>query len=438
MQPLTNINKLLGNFGIQMTPSISKRSDNDYKLEQEINNLHASTKSLHSQVILQSMMYEDLDVRALTGTFDKNIMNSSSYVHPVIAALFIHKIPRLENHFLMSNISNIIRSRLSQTNFTSIYDFQLFDELVRDPNDVVCDSSSTMNDLYSRALLQTNLWQSVFHLRNGQYFNPMFKEFLNTIDICRLNKNDTPDFIYGRHDGTVIKRLFSAFSFRPSVVASVPYLNIISTNPYQQNIKPVVSYVPMINIKLAYTQDNKIPIDLKNSLDQPQYILENGIVIRKTTSLIYSKEVLLFFIDRKSNMFNVKSSTFDSVEKMLSIGSSVGFERLNTNPITFSNDLFVRSDKYKLKSIVLAETNPNDRQNIIIGSSTIICDYSKASTVYYWYNPLYTSASRAPVVQIPENFSFENQEYTVTDLSQKKGIIFMYQLQEDKSGGIVN
>ena len=84
-------------------------------------------------------------------------------------------------------------------------DYELFYSLVTDPNDVICDVSSPIKDLLNRANLQRHLWNSVLHLRNGQYYNCSTSEFLMSVDMCKLNKYDTPDLVYGRYDGTVSK-----------------------------------------------------------------------------------------------------------------------------------------------------------------------------------------------------------------------------------------
>jgi hypothetical protein len=87
MQPSTNIGKMLGNITLNTGSNNGRRSDSDYKFEQEIYKLHAATKQLHAQVVLQSMMYEDCKIEAITGRFNKDInivgLNSSIDLHTV-------------------------------------------------------------------------------------------------------------------------------------------------------------------------------------------------------------------------------------------------------------------------------------------------------------------------------------------------------------------
>ena len=354
--PNTNIMKVLGNVNVNLQGFVGKLTDNDYKVLQDILKLHATTKPLHSQVLLQSMQYQDCGIEALTGGYDRNIHNASNHVHPVIAALFIPKIDFVDTHFLHSNIANIVKTRYNNENFSSVADLELFYALTRDPNDIVCDVKSTLSDLHNRALLQNQLWNAVLSLRNGQYYNSSFKEFISTVDICRLNRHDTPDLVYGRYDGTILKRLLAAFSFRPTVVATMPIYQIFSTNPYQQNIKPTVTYVPMINLKLGPSINNNEPVKLIDALSQQQYFLENGNIVQKHTSLIYSRGVLIFFVDRRANIINT-INTMNPVA-ILNFPTAVsGFERLNDREVDAKETIGLRDDEYKLRSVVLSEVN---------------------------------------------------------------------------------
>lgn len=366
--PNTNIMKVLGNVNVNLQGFMGKLSDNDYKVLQEILKLHASTKPLHSQVLLQSIQYQDCGIEALTGSYDRNIHNATNHVHPVVAALFLPKIELLENHFLRSNIANIVKTRYNNENFTSVSDLELFYALTRDPNDIVCDVKSTLSDLHNRALLQNQLWNAVLSLRNGQYYNSSFREFISTVDVCRLNKHDTPDLVYGRYDGTILKRLLSAFSFRPTVVATMPMYQIFSTNPYQQNIKPTVTYVPMINLKLGPSMNNNQPIELNDALQQQQFFLENGNIVQKHTSLIYSRGVLIFFVDRRANIIQTFNST--NPVAILNFPTTVsGFERLNDREVDAKDVISLRDDIYKLRSVVLSEVNTkvaeSDRKSVV-------------------------------------------------------------------------
>jgi hypothetical protein len=445
--PNTNIMKVLGNVNVNLQGFMGKLSDNDFKVLQEILKLHASSKPLHSQVLLQSMQYQDCGIEALTGGYDRNIHNVSNHVHPVIAALFLPKIDILDTHFLHSNISNIVKTRYNNENFSSVADLELFYALTRDPNDIVCDVKSTLSDLHNRALLQNQLWNAVLSLRNGQYYNSSFREFISTVDVCRLNKHDTPDLVYGRYDGTILKRLLSAFSFRPTVVATMPMYQIFSTNPYQQNIKPTVTYVPMINLKLGPSINNNQPVELNDALSQQQFFLENGNIVQKHTSLIYSRGVLIFFVDRRANIINTVN-TMNPVA-ILNFPTAVsGFERLNDREVNAKDVIALREDIYQLRSVVLSEVNTKTSEsNLIVGSSAVFmihADYAKGINFpqYFQYDPYGvvgptvlngTAVKNNPIVQIDGASAVTEDNFK--DMTRKRGIIFIYQLIKDSTQG---
>jgi hypothetical protein len=445
--PNTNIMKVLGNVNVNLQGFMGKLSDNDFKVLQEILKLHASSKPLHSQVLLQSMQYQDCGIEALTGGYDRNIHNASNHVHPVIAALFLPKIDILDTHFLHSNIANIVKTRYNNENFSSVADLELFYALTRDPNDIVCDVKSTLSDLHNRALLQNQLWNAVLSLRNGQYYNSSFREFISTVDVCRLNRHDTPDLVYGRYDGTILKRLLSAFSFRPTVVATMPMYQIFSTNPYQQNIKPTVTYVPMINLKLGPSINNNEPVELNDALSQQQFFLENGNIVQKHTSLIYSRGVLIFFVDRRANIINTVN-TMNPVA-ILNFPTAVsGFERLNDREVNAKDVIALREDIYQLRSVVLSEVNTKTSEsNLIVGSSAVFmihADYAKGINFpqYFQYDPYGvvgptvlngTAVKNNPIVQIDGASAVTEDNFK--DMTRKRGIIFIYQLIKDSTQG---
>jgi hypothetical protein len=382
VQPATNIQKVLGGVSLDYHGSAMRMSGDDAKHAQELIAYNAATKSLHAQVLLQALKYKDCDLEALTGVYDRNLMKINDHVHPVVVALFLPKIKILENHFLYSNISSIVKARINGEKIVSLPDYELFYALTTDPNDVVCDSKSTILDLLNRAKLQAQLWNCVLHLRSGQYYQPSFKDFIASVDLCRLNKQDTPDFVYGRFDGVVIKRLVSAFSFRPTVVSTLPYMvTPIATNPYAMNMRPQVTAVPMINMRIPPRASGQ-NIDLGAAATQVQFFIENGQIVPKQTDLIWSRGVLIFYVDRRATSIKINDqlSQFNLTKLPAPIA---GFEKLNTAEVTFEHAIAIREEVYILKSVVFSEVNVDEKgddTDVVIGSSAIVLRSLNAET----------------------------------------------------------
>jgi hypothetical protein len=310
----------------------------------------------------------------------------------------------------------------------------------------------------NRAKLQAQLWNCVLHLRNGQYYRNEFKDFIASVDLCRLNKQDTPDFVYGRFDGVVIKRLVSAFSFRPTVVSTLPYMvNPIATNPYAMNMRPQVTAVPMINMRIPPTATNYGNIDLSSATTQVQFFIENGQIIPKQTDLIWSRGVLIFYVDRRATSIKINDhlSQFNLTKLPVPIA---GFEKLNNAKVDYKHLIRIRDEEYFLQSVVFSEVNIEDKNGIptetdvVIGSSAIVFirntqegkftnennDY--VPIIYDPYSPVIMppgSPARGPIHRLT-NSSIASESIKVDDknsnapyLCSHRGTIFVYKSVND-------
>jgi len=381
--PLTNMMKVLGNItGSGSTDGFSVGSG-DYRNLQEIIRLYEASKPLHSQVVLQSLQYESFDKTAMNGQIDVSRHNPGEHVHPVIASMFLPKIDIFDEHFLFANIAGIVNCLYNKKPIRTRPDYELYYNLVTDPNDIVCDERSPVADLLQRCNLQNQLWNAVLHLRNGQFYNSSFREFMTAVDVCRLNKHDNPDLVYGRHDGTILKRILSAFSFRPTVIATAPIANVFATNPYAQNIRPTVTAIPMINIRLLTLQQNLMsqtltvqdgqlgpqqntnPNDdgfLAGALQQTMTFIEGNMLVNRATKVIYSREALIFYIDRRANIIPYGMKLFNLARLPSAVA---GFERITETPLSVPLRLDVGqgNDAFVLTSGVLAETRTDTSNN---------------------------------------------------------------------------
>jgi hypothetical protein len=440
INPQTNMSKFLGNINVDIQGFNQNLNDADMKTLQEILKLHSSSRSLHAQVLVQSLQYSDCDYEAINGEYKKEHGNRpGDSIHPVIAALFLPKIDCLDSHFLQSNISAIVASRYRREALFTKQDYELFYSLINDPNDVVCDNRSAITDLHNRAQLQNQLWNCVLRLRSGQYYGDSLRDFIGSVDMCKLNRQDNPDLVYGRYDGTVLKRLLSAFSYRPTIVSTTPFYPTVSVNPYQLNVRPVVTSVPMINMRMPLSVNDNSAINLEDAINQDQYFLENGAIVPRNTSLIYSRGVLFFFIDRRSQVIRLNNEMQPFNLARLPIALS-GFERLNDREVNFSPNFQVGSDNYRLRSVVVSEVNRNAQErNLVIGSSALIV--SSDGTNHLKYDPsgvisrinlngqIQAAPPIYPIPELPQGG--QNAGISFNEIASNRGIIFMYQLVSD-------
>lgn len=444
--PLTNMMKVLGNLADTESSGFDT-TQGDYRNLQEILKLNAASKPLHAQVLLQSMTYQParvvgngtrpgpLSPAALAGVYDRTHHVGASHVHPVLVALFLNKIRELDTHFLQSNISNIVATRYNKQALNTRPDYELFYDMVTDPNDIICDNSSPLADLLHRANLQNQLWNNVLHLRNGQFYNASFGEFMAAVDVCRLNKYDNPDLVYGRHDGTVVKRLLSAFSYRPTVVATYPTSLVpnmgIGHNPYAQSINPTVTRVPMVTIRLVNNVYQRQALNsVVDHVTQPmsmQFIEGNAIVTR-ASKVLYSRGVLIVYIDRRSTHISLdffKPMTM----KNFPVGVS-GFSRINTSAMTIDPTVTIQGTDFTLRSVVVADTKsvaltqgaqPTD---LVIGSNTVVIDNDPGATKRM-YAPL------GPVQDPNVNTPIQTATQADQDKINTHGLIAVYTAESD-------
>ena len=454
MIPTTNMMKVLGSISSELTtgPKMNP-SDADYKHLQEIMKVYSANKPLHAQVMLQSIHYNDCDYEAVSGEYKRELgQRPGEHVHPVIAALFFPKISQIEEHFLYSNMAGIVKARYEEEPLVTKPDYELFYSLVTDPNDVVCSTTSPILDLLQRTSVQNHLWNSVLHLRNGQYYSDSFREFISAIDLCRLNKYDNPDLVYGRYDGTVMKRLLSAFSFRPTVVATSNVVQMFSTNPYSMQTRPVVTSVPMINLRLPLNLQDNSPVSLDNALAQQQFFLEGNYVVPKHTDLIYSRGVLIFYVDRRASVVRIHNHQPFNLGRLPQ--ALAGFERLNDRQVNFSPTISIRGDQYNLRSVVISEVNKNyTNQNVVVGSSTAVMIHpdpaaGKVSAEYFHYDPYgvvdYHAAAGAsagfhnkPVTLLHGTPGVGQVGHSFEEMASERGTIFVYQLVIDNTQGLL-
>jgi hypothetical protein len=431
--PMTSIMKVLGNISNGGESSLNV-NEADYRNLQEILKLNDMSRPLHAQVLLQAIEYRGIDAANIQAiNFDSKIQNPGDHVHPVIAALFLPKIKTVDEHFLFSNMSGIVKCRYNQQPLTTRPDYELFYNLVTDPNDVVCDTRTPVADLLHRCNLQNQLWNSVLHLRNGQLYNPSLREFTASVDVCRLNKYDNPDFVYGRHDGTILKRLFSAFSFRPTIVATLPVANLFAYNPYSQNVRPTVTSIPMINVRLsnfgtaaaaaaATAAGNAAPTNsLRAALNQTNQFLEGNSIVNRHTSVMLSREILVFYVDRRSYVYTAGNN----ITNMARLPTSVaGFERINQISLTVDNDITIEKDTFDITSVVVADVNNSlePGSNFVIGSDTILYEPVRIGTVgaYLRYTPGTVIKRKNTAAIIPVNITDAVKEVS------ERGIVFIY------------
>lgn len=383
--PNTNLSRALGFPIVENRDSIKLTSNDDYTHLQEILKLFHMYRSKHSYVIIQTMIYQDLADEAMNGLYDPKRSDLNVYVHPVIAALFLPKIPSLEERMLYANIAGIINTKYNKERIVTKPDYELFYSLIVDPTDVVCDAISPIKDLRDRSEVQIQLWDNVYCLRSGKYYDPVAVNFMQYIDKCRISNVDNPDMVVLSDEGVILRRLFSIFAFRPLVVQTNPVSTFIVANPLRLP-EPMYSLKTLsyITYKLPQVAVEGVDYHLEDSNNLIHFNVENGNLVPKLIRIIdCGRGPIVFYVPRRyvALPLSFVSPQFATPLSMNQLQpSDRHYNQINNISLNFNFDFDVKSNymkdtKFYLRSVVVYH-RWNDTK-IILGHDAYLFKYPR-------------------------------------------------------------
>ncbi len=234
----SRINRALGNTRPVVEEGL-KIKESEQGVLSEILSMWQRSSSLHKSVFMHSLMYDDCSLVAMTGEFKRDKHVASNYIHPIIACMFLPKFDIFEFHMLYSNFGSIIKAKHEKKPIITEPDALLYNDMITDPNDVVCDISSPITDIRNRYKVQISLWETVLKLRSGNYYeaNPI-SDFLQVLNECRNNLYDNADLAYNQDEGAIMRKILSIFSLRPTFIATKPIYTIASfvASPFSASV----------------------------------------------------------------------------------------------------------------------------------------------------------------------------------------------------------
>lgn len=449
--PTTPMSKTLGYNTSIVTGDKLDIKEGDLPHFQTIMTLERETRQLHNRLIMQSLTYNDCAPEALMGQFSPDKHNPFNYVHPVIAAMFLPKVPLLDERIIIASIANLIKCKQEGKPIAIQPEFDLYWDLITDPNQRVCsnDPSKTMEDLKNRVVLQTKLWDTIMKLRMGRYYADDMAGFLSAIETCSNGLFDAPDLVYTHDEGTVLRRILNAFSLRPTVVTVSSMVNS-PIQLTQLSISPAsftqVTTVPMINLRLPHQANvptSSINIHLNASLNQSQWFVDGKHIVPKTQSIIFSRDVMFFYIDRRYKAYNYASMVSPNKYVFAGLPPAItGLDSLNDMNVGYDEYITLgpKNEDYTLRSVVFVQTtnvNPSGTSpdNVITGCTTGIVKIDPKQinpTEYILYNPQEAGmrinqngsyVNPPPIGVLQQN---ANNSQSFDYLAKKFGTIFMY------------
>lgn len=410
-------------------------------------------KQLHKQTMLQSLMYRDLSVDAMSGSFDKAKNSAYDYIHPIVAALFLPKIPYLEERVIMASIADIVHYKEQGMPIMTQPEYDLYWDLINDPNQTVCvsEKESPIKDLHKRVILQVKLWDSIMQLRQGKYYGGSqgneLGRFFSAIGSCKSSIFDAPDLLNVNDEGTILRRILNALSLRPTIV-NISSLANVTTGMTTLAIAPAqyskITSIPIINLRLPRSFGTSgitvNSVNLESALYQPEWFIEGKTLVPKSRSIVYSKDVLFFYVDRRYKAFNYASinrpNMFAGLPPTLS-----GLDCVNELPVTYNNSIDIGNNHFILRSVIFIETSYISEKypKLITGCSAGLVrpacpENGNDVDIFYRYDPCGaavthvmqdgTAAVYTPVHEL--EFQAEPERLSFSLLAEKRGSIFMY------------
>lgn len=381
----TNLGRTLGSSHTQVIDGLKPQNDTDYNYIQDIIRINNMTKSLHSNIIIQTASYEQLDQYAIRGSFDINRHNPLAAINPVIVALFLPKIHEVERRMLYSNLAGIVENIHLKQPIRTDPDSVLLHNLIHDPSDVVCSTISPLKDLYDRATVQIQLWNNVYNLRQGKYYDASSNDFIKTIDNCKINNFDNPDLILLSDEGIILRRLFNMFAFRPIIVHTTPIYGNFAQNPYNlpviNNVITSIPYItfriPSVNINDPNNPNNN-NINLNSFDGTVQFFYENDKFVPKVTKIYDLYGPLIYYVPRKSVTIPIIMPFHLNKLPMVNNNNT----HTNFTEINVEHNLMIQNNNYKkyLRSVVTIDTikvndNIDNNLRIIRGNKTFLIKY---------------------------------------------------------------
>lgn len=437
----SRINKILGSPYLSDPGVLVK--DSDKGIIREIELMYQNSRNLHKSVILQSYTYEDCSLVAMTGNYDRSRHVAMNYIDPIFACLYLVKFDSIEKKTLVANFGEIVKARTEKL-ATGMNEGSnmLFQDIVTDPNDIVCDTENPWVDIKNRFGVQVALWETVSKLRNGQYYFEGISELNKRLESCRTNLFDNPDISIAANEGAIVSKFFSVFSLRPTWLATqtiyainnlaIP-LGMIS-DPGQSPLafvnqpQTTLTRVPMMRMELPpYNPHSTATIIDKNLQDaQTQNIwlrTSEGTLVPKKQIILDSEDILVFYVNRHIQNVRVRSY-INPLQFANAPITSAYFDRINKYPVGVPSRLNIQhqGEVFELRSIVIVneteieDTATGNKVNVSVGNCGLIIQprnrlAGNFDPKYWLYDPYGASIP----VNHPEEGYFNNKPITLIE-----------------------
>jgi hypothetical protein len=423
--------------------------------------LYNSTKHLFTDIKNQLYSYRDCAPEALTGEYKSDKHNVSSYIHPLVAMLYIPKVDAIEKRTLCTNIARMVLQRAPMiANKVSLMEnvlpneleseFELAYAIAHDPNSAgTFSDESPIANLTKRFKLQVELWKAVLNLRQGRYYatgyddNEGYTGFERALAAYDWTHFDSPDNLNSYDEGNLLKKFLGVFSIRPSFTQISSYVQRVAMGYTNVSGLSRTTFVnlPVINIRLPtnITSATSSPVALRDALDQTDLFVENKALVPKNKSVIYSQDLLFFHADRKFRTVNFANVNMGFRNIALQ-SSFVGTTSLNQTQLLFNNTERIGKELFRIRGVLVLQTPPNGADIVTGCSASIVWPADNDTRIkdeYLSYNPSAAAikfknpagdgyTNNGPISWMPEYQTAPNKP-GFKDTAYARGTVFFFE-----------
>jgi hypothetical protein len=434
----------------------------DHAALAEIVKLFESSRLIHNDIKNQLTLYRDCAIEAVLGQYDRNRANISIHIHPVIVALFLPKVNAIERRMLYTNLGRIVIRRATPyinkhiplwdnvMNGEMEAEWHLTWDIVNDPNSLAYFSDDTpITNMLKRFKIQIELWKNVLNLRQGRLYSLQGYDaddgitgLLRVLSQYDWSYFDSPDMAHFHDEGSVLRKLMSVFSLRPTFaqITSISSRTLLGYNNYNALSNTTFLNIPIINVRLpTLLQPNTgVVMSLNRALSQSDLFIEHKTLVPKHRSVLFTQELLFFYANRRYQALNLANLNLRVSYTSVPYQSlNVAQTAINDTPLKFDPVISLGNNTVELRSIVTVYRPPVS-ENIVGGSSAIVIpkprDGVRKGDENFYYNPLLANymsevngkyEANNPITLIKYTNAGTNSE-SVDSLGTRFGTIFMY------------
>ena len=418
------------------------QSEDEKKIIEKMIVDYKSSEELYYMVFLNSIKYQDCDLNLYKDIPVEPKITFNDCVNPVIAAMFIPKIPYFESRFIMQSIGKLVKDCYEHKELKG-YLKKLRDIIILDKsqfNDQSGKSLSAVKDLSLRANIQYNVWWQISCLRNRKFLRTNGEKFYKALNEYAPDMFTEKNVMFDQNSIGVIRRLYNALTVqtitavrkktdRPfeglkqyydvSDNSKVPFI-IVNDGKGNLEVKSIKK-----NSETVFTHEDKVYTDFQFIYVRPG---ENNNI---TSIIEYGSNVDLKTADDLPYQdYSISYSTATGVitvivlrntnikDKNIKLNGEIVFNmdsfdtEIDVKPVIYDPTVHCGGKEFQLRSVVLTSINDiktmNDDKSMKLRGNPYAIIFPKDQSKALLYSPyntnkFYEGQRSAPITLIDDN-----------------------------------